>query len=66
MINKIKNKEGGFLQLIIVAIIALLLMKYFHLTISGILNYFHLTWTDIIAFFQKAPNWLKDLFISVK
>ena len=67
MINKIKsNKEGGFIKLIIVIVVALLLMKYFDLTITGILNYFHLTWPEIIAWFQGALNWLKDLFNSVK
>ena len=59
MINKIKSKNSGFLQLIIVIIIALLLMNYFHLTFTGILNYFHLSWDGIF-------NWFKNLFNSVK
>ena len=72
MINKIKNKEGsltaqaGFLKLIIIIIIALLLMRHFNITISGILAYFNLTWPEIIAWFQWALNWFKDLFNSVK
>jgi len=67
MINNIKsNKEGGFVKLIIVIVIALFLMKYFGLTITGILNYFHLTWSEIIAWFQGALSWFKDLFNSVK
>ena len=71
MKNNIKNKnkkaeQDGFLQIIILIIIALLLMRYFNLTISGILAYFHLTWTEIINWFKEALNWFKDLFNSVK
>ncbi len=67
MKNKIKNgREGGFLKLVIVIIVALLLMRYFHLTITGILAYFHLTWPDILNWFTQAIAWLKDLFNSVK
>lgn len=66
MMNKIKAKKGGFIKLIIIIIIALLLMKYFGITITGILNYFHLTWAEIISWFQKSLIWLKDLFNSVK
>jgi len=42
MENKTKNnnKEGGFLQIIIFIIIALLIMKYFGVTISGVINWF--------------------------
>lgn len=72
MINKIKNvkaglnQQGGFIKLIIVIVVALLLMKYFGITITGILAYFHLTWPEIINWFQQALNWFKDLFNSVK
>ena len=67
MINKIKNgREGGFIKLIILIIVVLLLMRYFNLTITGVLSYFHLAWTDIMNWFNQALNWLKDLFISVK
>jgi len=59
MKNKINNKEGGFLQIIILIIIALLLMRYFGLTITGILDYLNLSWSGIIT-------WIKDLFNSVK
>lgn len=65
MKNKIKNKSG-FLQIIIIIIIALLLMRYFNLTISGILAYFNLTWTDIINWLKRALDWLKELFYSVR
>ncbi len=72
--NKIKNslaslpagRQGGFLQLIIFIVVVLLIMKYFGLTFSGILDYFHLTWPEIISWFKAALDWLKDLFNSVK
>lgn len=40
MENKRKNKEGGFIELIIIIIVVLLLMKYFGITISGVVNWF--------------------------
>lgn len=64
--NKIEAKEGGFIKIIIIVIVALLLMKYFHITFSGILEYFHLTWLDVIAWLKTALDWFKDLFNSVK
>jgi len=39
--KKIKNtKQGGFLELIIFILVALLIMKYFDITISEILYWF--------------------------
>ncbi len=61
-----KNKERGFLKLIIIVIVALLLMKYFNITFTEILNYFHLTWNEIIGWLKQALNWFKDLFNGVK
>lgn len=66
MTNVLKNKKRGFLQLIIIIIVALLVMRYFGLTFSGILNYFGLTWAEVIGWFKTALDWLKDLFVSVK
>ncbi len=66
MVNNIKNKQGGFLKLIIFIVIVLLLMRYFHVTITDILNYFHLTWTDVTNLPQQALKWFLDLFNSVK
>ncbi len=41
MKNITKNdKEGGFLEIIVLIIIALLLMRYFGITISGVINWF--------------------------
>lgn len=39
MAGKNKN-EGGFLQLIILIIIALLIMKYLGITVSGVIDWF--------------------------
>lgn len=66
MINKIKNQKGGFIKLIIIIVVALLLMRHFGVTITGILNYFNLTWAEIMGWFANALNWFKDLFNSVK
>ena len=40
MINKMKNKEKGFLQIIIFIIIALLIMKFLGVTVSRVWNWF--------------------------
>lgn len=40
MKNKINNKQSGFLKIIILIVIALLLMKYFNITISGVIDWF--------------------------
>jgi hypothetical protein len=39
MKNKINNQQGGFLQIIILIIIALIVMKYLGITVSGVLNW---------------------------
>lgn len=41
MTNKIKmqNKKGGFVHIIIVIILALLLMNYFGLSVTGFFNW---------------------------
>jgi uncharacterized protein involved in cysteine biosynthesis len=38
--NKNINKEGGFLEIIIIIIIALLIMRYFGITVSGVVDWF--------------------------
>jgi len=35
-----KNKKGGFLQIIIIIVIALLIMKYLGITVSGVIDWF--------------------------
>jgi hypothetical protein len=40
MQKEIKKSDGGFIEVIILIIIALLLMKYFGITISGAFNWF--------------------------
>ena len=44
----IKNKNGGFLKLIIFIIVAIFLMSYFHLTISGVVNWFVTMFNNVI------------------
>lgn len=34
------NKEGGFIKLIVAVLIALLVMKYYDVTISELINWF--------------------------
>jgi len=46
--NNIKNKQGGFLKLIIFIIVVIFLMNYFHITISGIVNWFVTMFQNII------------------
>ncbi len=62
----IKNKKGGFLQLIVIIIVVLLLMRHFGITISGVLAYFDLSLDMIIGWFRAAWKWFLDLFNSVK
>ena len=41
MKEKLKNnKNRGFLQLIVLIVVALLLMKHFNITISGVIQWF--------------------------
>jgi len=53
MIN-IKNKQGGFLRLIILIVVLIFLMKYFGVSFS-----------DMNAWLQIFFRWLKDFFISL-
>jgi hypothetical protein len=38
--NNIKNKRGGFLQIIIFIIVALLIMKFLGVTVSEVVDWF--------------------------
>jgi hypothetical protein len=60
-VNNVKNennREGGFLELIVLVIVAVFLMNYFGLTISGILSYFGTSVSEIVA-------WIKTAFQNV-
>lgn len=46
-INK-SNRGSGFVQIIILIIIALFLMKYYGVTISGVINWFTTTFKDVL------------------
>ncbi len=50
-----RNKKGGFLQLIIIIVVAFLLLRYFNITVAQILGYV-----------SQAIDWLKGLFNSVQ
>ena len=40
MNNNIKNKQGGFIKLIIFIVVVLFLMKYFEISVVDVLNWF--------------------------
>lgn len=48
MKNEIKNTKGGFIELIILLIIVLLLMKYFGITISGVVYWFESFFRNVL------------------
>lgn len=39
MKNNLKNLQGGFIETIVLIVIILLIMNYFGITITGILNW---------------------------
>ncbi len=39
MKTKLKNQQGGFIELIIVLILTFLLMKYYGITFTGVFNW---------------------------
>lgn len=38
-INKFENKQGGFLEIIVFIIVIILLLSFFHVSISSFINY---------------------------
>jgi len=48
MKNQIKNEQKGIIELIILIIIALLLMKYFGITISGVIYWFESFFRNVL------------------
>ena len=46
--NKQKGRQGGFLQLIILIIVALLILKFLGLTISDVVNWFKLFFGSVL------------------
>ena len=48
MTSKMQNKESGLIELIVLIIIALLLMKYFGITISGVVNWFESFFRNVL------------------
>ena len=52
--NKMKNKQGGIIRLIFLIIILILLMKYFDVSFSDIVNYINI-----------FLGWVKNFFNSI-
>jgi hypothetical protein len=44
----VKNKEGGFLEIIVVILIALFIMKYMGVTISDVVIWFKTTFSGVL------------------
>ena len=47
-----KNKEGGFLEIIVIIVIALLLMKYFGITVSTVIGWIKIFIAWFTTFFK--------------
>jgi hypothetical protein len=60
------KSQAGFFKLIILIVVALLLLRYFGLTITGVLDYLGLSVPQILGWLKDAWIWFKDLFNSVK
>ncbi|MBI5139726.1 hypothetical protein HZA26_03915 [Candidatus Nomurabacteria bacterium] len=43
-----KNKKGGFLQIIVLILIALFIMKYSNVTVSDLVLWFKTTFGDVL------------------
>ena len=53
-----KNKEGGFLQIIIIIIIALAIMRYYNVTVFTVFD-----WVKGLSF-SEVIDWIASLFRS--
>ena len=43
-----RNKNGGFIQIIVTLIIVLFIMKYSGVTVSDVVNWFKMTFGDVL------------------
>lgn len=48
MNGNIKNKQSGFLKLIIFIIIALFLIKYFNISVSDVIDWFKALFNSVL------------------
>ncbi len=49
MLEKNKNTgEAGFIEVIVVILIALLIMKYYGVTVSEVINWFRIYFADVL------------------
>lgn len=69
MKNNLKNDEGGFLELIVIVLVALILLRFLDIDINGILakgwvkefigytkEMLVLVWQDIVAIYNSIKN----------
>ncbi len=47
-IKKYENREGGFVELIVLILVGLLVMKYYGITISEAVNWFKAYFGDVL------------------
>ena len=48
MMEKInKQTGGGFIQIIVLLIVVIFIMSYFHLTVSGVVNWFIVSFKSV-------------------
>ncbi len=66
MQNNFKNKNSGFIQLIILIVIVLLTMRHYHVTVDSVVNWFKsLDAEKVIALIKDFVKWCADLLNSV-
>jgi hypothetical protein len=39
MFNNFKNKKGGFIETVVIIIVAILLMRYFHISVGDVFRW---------------------------
>jgi len=55
-----KNKQNGFFKIIIIIVIALVLLNYYHISVYDAID-----WLKSLSL-SKIIDWFKELFNSVK
>ncbi len=64
--NKNKSKESGFVNLIILIVVALLLARHYHLSIDDVVEWFKSLSVDkVMAWFKDFAIWCTALLDSV-
>jgi hypothetical protein len=66
MDNKHRNQKGGFLQLIIVIVIALVALRYYHVSFQDVLDWFKsLSVAKLLGWLKDFLNICKAVFYSI-